>query len=456
MHFRLFAARNRQSPSFPLKSRRIQGSLLLGMALSPLSLNGCSDDSPPLNSATEQEQLQPEEARAAPSESETKATLVEEGRQLFLTQCSACHQAEGQGLPGLAPSLRNRDFLALASNEFITATALAGRPGTAMMARPDLAGPSIRSIVAYLRATPIANPVVRSVDPTRVITGDAEAGAHTYGLFCSSCHGPNGEGYLAGGSGPGIGMQGFLSRTNDDFIFQTIKYGRIGTPMMPFMGPSGLADLSEEQIKDVVAFLRTNPGAKAVPTQAMVKVGDPVRGHDLFRANCAACHQENGQGMIGLAPSIKNRDFLALASDEFITETVIKGRPGTAMFGRPDLADRLPDLIAFLRSGHNAIDVDWKVDESIEHHGNAQAGAEKFTLYCSSCHGSKGEGYAAGGSGPGIGMQGFLATASDDYIFQTVAHGRVGTPMRAFLGAKGLANLSEGDVKDIISHLRDL
>ena len=81
-------------------------------------------------------------------------------------------------------------------------------------------------------------------------------------------------------------------------------------------------------------------------------------------------------------------------------------------------------------------------------------GHHKFALFCASCHGPGGEGYSAGGSGPGIGLAGFLDTASDDYIFQTVKYGRLGTAMKGFIGAEGLANLSEEDVGDIIAHLR--
>ncbi|MDH3584106.1 MAG: cytochrome c, partial [Phycisphaerae bacterium] len=116
----------------------------------------------------------------------------------------------------------------------------------------------------------------------------------------------------------------------------------------------------------------------------------------------------------------------------------------------------LDHIIAYLRSVKVRNPVQISVDPTKKYHGDASAGKLKYTQFCGSCHGPRGEGYLAGGSGPGIGLAGFLQVASDDYIYQTVKHGRVGTPMRSFIGARGLANLSPSDVGDIITHLRSL
>ena len=60
-----------------------------------------------------------------------------------------------------------------------------------------------------------------------------------------------------GGSGPAIGLPGFLGAVPDDYIFQTIKHGRSGTAMRAFSGPQGLAQLQDQQIKDIIVFLRS-------------------------------------------------------------------------------------------------------------------------------------------------------------------------------------------------------
>ena len=384
------------------------------------------------------------------------------GREVFEANCAACHQMDGTGTVGLAPSIRNRDFLAIASDEFIKKTVILGRPGTAMIARPDLTE-ELDHVIAFLRSLPVSNPVEIHVDPTKVYDGDPEAGKNKYAMYCASCHGPNGEGYSAGGSGPGIGLPGFLLLVSDDYIFQTVKHGRLGTPMRPFMGANGLANLTEDDVYDIIAHLRSltpqtaGTSAGTLPPEASSGPPNPHKGEEIFQANCAACHQQDGEGRVGLAPSIRNRDFLAIASDDFIKQTIREGRLGTAMVPRPDLAEAdLDHIIAFLRSLPIANPVKISIDPHKKISGDDRAGQLKFAQYCASCHGSKGEGYGAGGSGPGIGLHGFLNVASDDYIFQTIKYGRTGTPMRSFIGPEGIANLEETDVNDIIAYLRSL
>lgn len=125
------------------------------------------------------------------------------------------------------------------------------------------------------------------------------------------------------------------------------------------------------------------------------------------------------------------------------------------MVSRPLLTDwELDGIIEYLRSLPSAGRSDLTVDENKQSEGDPDLGRENFATYCAPCHGPQGEGYAVGGSGPGIGLPSFLSAASDDYIFQTVTHGRTGTPMRAFVGPRGLAQLEEQDVHDIIAFLR--
>ena len=389
---------------------------------------------------------------------------IDRGKAAYDANCLACHQADGTGKIGLAPSIRNRDFLALASDDFIATTIRQGRPGTAMIARADLNDQVVSDIIVWLRDLETPLPLTVTVDDALRLPGDATAGETTYATYCASCHGAKGEGYASGGSGPGIGLEGFLKTASDDYIFKTVKYGRIGTAMRPFLGAEGLANLSESDVHDIIAHLRATagPGAAppepATPAAGVLASGDPAEGKVLYDANCLACHQPGGTGKIGLAPSIRNRDFLALASDEFIRNTIQRGRPGTAMPPRPDLNDKqVGHIIAWLRSLDTPLAARVTVDpHRVFEGGDAKSGASTYATYCASCHGPKGEGYIAGGSGPGIGLKSFLDAASDDFIFQTVKHGRIGTAMRGFIGADGLANLAESDVVDIIRYLRSL
>ena len=129
------------------------------------------------------------------------------------------------------------------------------------------------------------------------------------------------------------------------------------------------------------------------------------------------------------------------------------------MVQRPDLSDQVvDDIIAYLRAMPGGSRPPIEVDDSKDYasQGDPKHGLQTYTAYCASCHGEGGKGYLAGGPGTAIGLSGFLSTASDDYIFQTLKQGRIGTPMRSFIGAKGLANLSEQEAYDIIAYLRNL
>ena len=248
---------------------------------------------------------------------------------------------------------------------------------------------------------------------------------------------------------------------SDDYIYKTLKHGRIGTAMRAFIGPTGVANLSDQDAYDIISHLRVinNKGQKKAPvvTTQIVTKGNAKEGHEAFKLNCSACHKADGTGTIGLAPSIRNRDFLALASDDFIRQTIKKGRMGTSMIARPDLSKKVVgDMIAYLRSLEVKNPVKIHVDHNKKHKGDAQKGKNTFAIHCASCHGDKGVGYSAGGSGPAIGTKGFLDVASDDYIYKTLKLGRIGTAMRSFIGAKGLSNLTDEDAGDIIQYLRSL
>lgn len=395
----------------------------------------------------------PLKGRTAPVDPE----LLKLGATTYATLCAACHQEGGRGKVGFAPGIRNHDFLALASDEFLRNSIRAGRPGTAMVAWSALSEKEVAGLIAYLRVGNEGYDSKLSQDPDKKITGAAGKGKVTFETYCASCHGPNAEGYAAGGSGPGIGLGGFLSVASDDFIMQTVKHGRMGTAMLPFVGAKGLANLSEEDVGDVIAYLRTLPGKPKVAEVKSDKPADPKAGKMHFDVNCMACHQPGGLGKPGFAPSIRNSDFLALADDDFIRTTVKLGRLGTSMLPRPDLSDRvMGDIIAYLRSVPVIHAPKVKVDDSKKVAGDSKQGHEKYQAFCMSCHGDKGTGYVSGGAGPAIGLAGFLSVASDDFIYQTVKLGRMGTAMKPFIGAKGLANLNDQDVYDIISYLRTL
>ncbi len=185
------------------------------------------------------------------------SALVKEGEQLFNMNCMACHQADAIGKPGFAPSLTNKELLSIASDKFFMSTIRDGRVGTGMPPFAHLGKKKIKAIVAFLRSHEKLPNRSKEVDAEHTSYGDPRKGKLWFTQICENCHGTNGEGYSAGGSGTAIGKPGFLNKVSDGFIRETIKNGRSNTRMRGFSGPGGLANLRDSEIDDVIAYMRS-------------------------------------------------------------------------------------------------------------------------------------------------------------------------------------------------------
>ncbi len=185
--------------------------------------------------------------------------LAQAGKIVYEQNCVFCHQADAIGKPGLAPSLTNQEFLELASDNFIKSTIRDGRPGTSMPPFGHLAAKDIDAVVAFLRSHAKRPNISAKIDAEPRSQGDERLGKFWFDSICSTCHGPNGDGYSAGGTGTAIGKLGFLDKASDGFIRETIRRGRSNTRMLGFRGPDAMANLSDSDIDDIVAYLRTNP-----------------------------------------------------------------------------------------------------------------------------------------------------------------------------------------------------
>lgn len=182
---------------------------------------------------------------------------IKEGEQLYAQNCVFCHQADAIGKPGFAPSLSNPEFLSVASDRFLLSTIRDGRLGTGMPPFAHLGRDKGRAIVAYLRSFSELPNRSAEVDAQPDAHGDPRLGQLWFNYICSTCHGPNGDGYAAGGTGTAIGKAGTLNKVSDGFLRTTIKQGRSNTRMLGFSGPDGLANLSDQEVDDIIVYLRT-------------------------------------------------------------------------------------------------------------------------------------------------------------------------------------------------------
>lgn len=182
-----------------------------------------------------------------------------------------------------------------------------------------------------------------------------------------------------------------------------------------------------------------------------------TKGKQLFEQNCVVCHQEDAIGKPGFAPSLTNKELLSIASDKFLLSTIRDGRPGTAMPPFAHLGrDSIMAIGAYLRSFAHSPNRSSEVNSQHEARGDPQLGKVWFEEICSTCHGMKGDGYIAGGTGTAIGKSGFLNKASDGFIRTTIKYGRSNTRMRGFSGVDGIANLTDKEIDDIIVYMRTL
>jgi len=189
-----------------------------------------------------------------------------DGARLYQDKCEACHGQQGRGGVGIPLSLPafQRDV----SDEFLKKTIQLGRPGRVMPAFPFLSDAQLSALVKTLRSF-VEKPLQPVKTPAN-IAGDAARGGKLYQKLCLTCHGVAGE----GGKGTGVTFSrprdaeiiatslsnsGFQMAASDEMIWRTLAYGREGTPMPSYLKQG----LSEQQISDLVSYVRTLKDTKA-------------------------------------------------------------------------------------------------------------------------------------------------------------------------------------------------
>lgn len=191
-----------------------------------------------------------------------------------------------------------------------------------------------------------------------------------------------------------------------------------------------------------------------------------ARGKMLYGRYCNFCHGNDGQGYAAdRAPALASDDLLTIASDEYLINAIVKGRPGTTMSawsvarGGPLGYDgaaaitnyirtwqKRPNEVLPKRGGRDSRDAGEAAFEGgAGATGDITRGGALFATHCASCHGAKGR----DGKYGALANPELLAAASDEFLATTIERGRTGTPMPAF-GAK----LPKGGVDDILALLR--
>jgi cytochrome c oxidase cbb3-type subunit 3 len=180
-------------------------------------------------------------------------------------------------------------------------------------------------------------------------------------------------------------------------------------------------------------------------------------GDELYARNCSSCHGIDGHGGVGVPIALPS--FLNSVSNEYLKKTIRFGRPGRIMPAFDALSDaQVNAIVKYVRSWS---DKPVLAEDRTVVKGDSKKGEQLFNKYCAHCHGETGQGGKGTGVtlsrkrdlpviAPALNNAGFLASASDVMIRDTITFGREGTPMTSML----VAGLSEKDINDLVAYIR--
>lgn len=242
------------------------------------------------------------------------------GRALFAQSCAVCHGPDGRGVPMLGgKDLVHSDFVTDASDAELIAFLEQGRdpsdplnttgmPMPAKGGNPDLNADDLRAIVTHLRglqdprrvpegrlptvalktapepepepepapAPAVAPEPVAAEAAATVASAEAERqpldpeavkrGKRVY-MSCIACHGRNGTGVK--GVGKNLVASEFVLESSDDDLLAFIKQGRgpsdpANTTGLAMPPKGGNPSLKDEQIRDVIAYIRSLGGQATI------------------------------------------------------------------------------------------------------------------------------------------------------------------------------------------------
>ena len=283
-----------------------------------------------------------------PAEPAAPALTLEEQLALaeadYATYCALCHGAEGEGYAAdSANALNNPAFLATATDEFLHASILRGRPGTPMSAwGAERGGPldedAADRLVLLLRSWQEGG----SVDVSGVtVEGEIARGQAQFGARCAGCHGADGSGGLF----MSISNPEFLAAASDGYIREAIASGRPGTEMTAYTG-----SITEQAIDDLVVLIRSwqKPVSNATPDLPNADLSAatihpdgpaPVFGEDLYvPADTVKAQLDDGAAMV-LIDARPPADY---------TTGHITGAVSVPFYVVGDVADQLPADVAIV------------------------------------------------------------------------------------------------------------
>lgn len=165
-----------------------------------------------------------------------------------------------------------------------------------------------------------------------------EEGAKLFAANCATCHGQQAQGTKNGPSLIGVGAAAV------DF--------QVGTGRMPMAANSAQApvkpvEFTDEQVKALAAYVASLAPGPAIPTEEQLQGGNVAEGGELFRINCAMCHNVAGAG--GALTEGKYAPELKTVTAVHVYEAMLTGPQNMPVFNDLNLTpEDKKNIIAYL------------------------------------------------------------------------------------------------------------
>ncbi|WP_099025608.1 cytochrome bc1 complex diheme cytochrome c subunit [Mycolicibacterium palauense] len=172
-------------------------------------------------------------------------------------------------------------------------------------------------------------------------------GKQLYETSCVTCHGANLQGVQdRGPSLVGVG---------EAAVYFQVSTGRMPAMSLAAQAPQKPPNFDEAQIDALGAYVQANGGGPLVVrdangqiAQESLTTGDVARGGDLFRLNCASCHNFTGKG--GALSSGKFAPDLGKANPQQIYTAMLTGPQNMPKFSDRQLTPQeKTDIVSYVR-----------------------------------------------------------------------------------------------------------
>ena len=231
------------------------------------------------------------------------------------------------------------------------------------------------------------------------------------------------------------------------------------------MRRAGLVVTGALAVAAVVLWVTPRPGAQSSPTSPTSptspasppsstagdgsapagsdRLGDPVRGRELYLLGCSSCHGPDGGGVDGRGPTL--REAGAAAADFYLsTGRMPAARPGVQNLRKtpaypPDERADLVAYVATLGDGPAIPDIDLEG-------GDLSRGQQLYTANCAACHN-------AAGSGGALGQDHFAPRILDATPLEVAEAARIGPGTMPVFGP---GTLPDEDLEAIVRYVRYL